>query len=277
MRIGSLFAALCLLTLPVFAGDLVVHGTRHQDAAKEMGRDVPAEDTTSVTWIAKDRMRQETGNEVVIVRGDQKKMYRLDLEAKTYQAIDLPIDLKKYLPAEQYKMMEPFFAQIKVVLTPTQETKKIREWNCTKYVLTISMPMGAEMTHELWATKDFVGDRAAAMEMYASMQSALMGGVGGDSFVTELKKIEGFVVYHEQVRTMGRMKYTAKEEVTSVETKDAPEGHYDVPKDFKEVPFDPTADDPITGRKPGGRKGARPDAGTPPEKPKERPPAPQPK
>lgn len=278
MRIGHLFAALCLISLPAFAGDLVIHSTHHQDAAKAMGVDMPAEDKTSVTWFGKDRMRYESGDEVTIVRTDLKKMWRIDTKAKTYQAIDMPFDLKKYMPEEQYKMMEQFFANVKVTLTPTQETKKIRDWNCTKYTLTISMPMMGDMTQDMWATKDITGDRTAAMEMYVAMQSVMLGGMGGNTLATEMKKVEGFVVLSEQTRGMGRTKFTSKDEVTSIETKDAPEGAYDLPKDFKEIPFDPTADDPMTGRKSkgGGRGegGGRPPA---PEKPKERPPVPQPK
>jgi hypothetical protein len=72
-----------------------------------MGQTQPAKDSTEITWIGKDRMRVEEGDRVTIVRADQKKMYVLDAKAKTYSVLDLPVDIKKYVPAEAAKMMEP--------------------------------------------------------------------------------------------------------------------------------------------------------------------------
>jgi hypothetical protein len=62
-----------------------------------MGENQPAKDSTEVTWIGKDRMRIEDGNDVTIVRTDLKKMYMLDMQAKTFTALDLPVDIEKLL------------------------------------------------------------------------------------------------------------------------------------------------------------------------------------
>lgn len=274
MRLLTSLVLFVATAVPTFAADLVVHKSMHTDATKIMGQDVPAEDTTSVTWFGKDRMRIESGDEITIVRTDLKKMWRIDTKAKTYQTVDLPFDMKKYVPAEQYAMVEPFLAQITVTVTPTTETKKIRDWNCTKYTMSMSMPMGMTVAHEIWATKDIPVDRAVATDMMASVRSATMGGMGGANFATEWQKIEGFVVLDQQERRIGTTPQKSKEEVTSVESKDAPEGHYELPKDYKELPFDPMAGNPMAGGK-GPKRGER----TPPapEKPKERPPVPQPK
>ena len=278
MRILTTFAFVAMLTLPALAGDLVIKQSKHTDAMKIMGQDKPAEDSTSVTWFGKDRMRMEEGDKVTIVRGDLKKMYQIDTKAKTYTAIDLPLDMKKYIPAEQLEMMQPFLDQIKVTVTPTTETKKIKDWNATKYTMTMTLPMGSGFTQTLWATKDIAIDRAG-LDMQSSMMTSMMGLMGGANFATEMKKIEGFVVLSEQTQNMMGSEVKSKEEVTSVETKDPTEGLYDLPKDFKEVPFDPMADSPMGGGggRPHGKSGGRPGGPPPGEKPKERPPVPQPK
>lgn len=278
MRILTTFAFVATLTVPALAGDLVIKQSKHTDAMKIMGQDKPAEDSTTVTWFGKDRMRMEEGDKVTIVRGDLKKMYQIDTKAKTYTAIDLPLDMKKYIPAEQLEMMQPFLDQIKVTVTPTTETKKIKDWNATKYTMTMALPMGGGFTETVWATKDIPIDRAG-LDMQSSMMTSMMGLMGGTQFATEMKKIDGFVVLREQTQNLMGSEVKSKEEVTSVETKDPTEGLYDLPKDFKEVPFDPMADSPMGGGggRPQGKSGGRPGGPPPAEKPKERPPVPQPK
>jgi hypothetical protein len=107
---------------------------------------MPARDSVTVLWIGKDRMRFEEDDLVAIVRADIKKLFLLETEAKVYSVIDLPYDMKKYLSAEKALITEQLAAQTKVVMSPTTETKKIKDWNATRYTLTMSMPMGGELT-----------------------------------------------------------------------------------------------------------------------------------
>jgi len=277
MRILTTLAVAATLTLPAFSSELVIKSTKHTDATKVMGQDKPAEDTNSVLWIGKDRMRMEEGDVVTIVRNDLKKMYHIDTAAKTYSTIDLPFDFKKYIPAEQAPMIDQFMSQIQLTVTPTTETKKIKEWNATKYTMTWTMPMGGGFTQTLWATKDIGADRSQYVDMMTAYMSASTGGMLGASFAAEFKKIDGFVVLREQTQNMMGTEVKSKEETTSVESKEATEGLYDLPKEFKEVPFDPTSQNSMGGRGRGGKPAGRGETPPPAEKPKQRPPAPQPK
>ena len=263
MRFAAAIALVASLSSFPAHADLVITSAKHSDAVKMMGQEQPAEDTVEVTWVGAGRMRIEEGERVTIVRTDLKKMFMLDTAAKTVSTLDLPFDLKKYVPAEQYAMLEPFMSQMKATLTPTTETKKIKDWNATKYTLNMTMPMGGSVTQEMWVTKDVELDQAAFNEMQGAMMSTAMG---GGSMAGEFKKIDGLVLLTERTLTMMGQASKSREEVTSIEKKDATEGLYDVPKDYTEKPFDPMADSPMGARPRGGKPGT-----PPPEKPKDQP------
>ncbi len=272
------FALVAALATPALAADMKITTTKHTDASMMMGQEIPAQDSTEITWIAKDKMRMESGDTVTIVRSDLKKMFIVHTKDKTYSALDLPFDMKKYMPPDAAPMMEAMFSQMKVTVTPTTETKKIKDWTATKYVLTMDMQM-MTMTSDIWTTKDVAVDQANYAALHGSFMSMMPGGA---SIAAEYKKIEGYPILTEQKRTVMGSDTKSKEEVTAVESKDAPEGAYDVPKDFKETPFDWMNDNPGgTMGGPGRGRGrdsngpGRPGGGHPPgDKPQVPPPAP---
>ncbi|MFO1010577.1 MAG: DUF4412 domain-containing protein [Planctomycetota bacterium] len=253
-------AALTLLAAHAWCADVVLTKTKHTDATSMMGREQPAQDSTEVTWIAQDKLRVEEGDHVTIVRADQKKLYTLDLKAKTYSVVDLPFDVSKSMPPETAKMLEPMFAQIKFTVTPTTETKKIKDWTATRYTLTMTGPMGSGFTQELWATKDVAVDLTALRGLSESMLSISPMAA---PMAAEMKKIDGVVVLAERTQKMMGSELKSREEVTAVETKEPAPGLYDVPKDFTEKPFDPMRDAPM-GPGMGGARPARGAPGRPP-------------
>lgn len=269
------FALIAALATHALA-DTKITTAKHADASKGMGGEMPAKDSTQTTWFAKDKMRIEDGENVTIVRTDLKKMFVLHPSDKTYSAIDLPFDLKKYLPPEIAPMMEQQWTPTKITLTPTTETKKIKDWNTTKYTL-VQEVMSMSMTFDIWATKDVTFDRAAYADLYGAMMSMLPGGV---TLAAEFKKIDAVPILTEMtfvVTMMGKSESKLRDEVTAFETKDAPEGTYDVPKDFTEKPFDLMKDNPTMPKPPARGGKARPAGGPPPgDKPVD-PPKPNPK
>lgn len=228
-----------LLAAPALAGDLVIHKKKHSDAVKMPGMEQPASDTTEIVWLGKDRVRSEEGESVTIVRADLKKLYMLDTKAKTYTAMDLPIDMKKYIPAEMAPMIEQMMGQVKVTVTPTTETQKIQDWNTTKVVMTTSMPMGGSNTQTMWVTKDVAVDMASWQDLYATMLTST-NPFGGD-MATEMKKIDGFPVMTESSMKMMGNEMKSTETVISIEEKEPAAGLYDLPSDYTEKPFDPMA------------------------------------
>src|SRR5436190_21282847 len=97
-----------LLCAPVFAAptDTMMVRKSHTDAYTVGSKEVPAKDETQTVWVSKDRVRLESDENSVLLRLDQKKMYLIDPKTKTYNTIDLPFDMKKYMPAEMAEMYE---------------------------------------------------------------------------------------------------------------------------------------------------------------------------
>lgn len=237
MRTFLAFTLAAALSSPAWCSDLVVTKEKHTDAASMMGQSQPAQDSQEVTWIGTDRMRVQEGEQITIVRADLKKLYLLDAKTKTFSALDLPLDMKKYMPADMAPMLE-MMGQMKVTVTPTTETKKIKDWNATRYTVTTSMPMGGSSTQEMWVTKEVGVDPAVWAELSTAFLSAnpMAGGMAA-----EMKKIDGFPVLVERTQKMMNSEVKSREAVLSVEQKDAPADFYDVPKDYTEKPFDPMA------------------------------------
>ncbi|MBI5363243.1 MAG: DUF4412 domain-containing protein [Planctomycetes bacterium] len=251
---------LALLAAPAWAADFVITRSKHTDAAKVMGRDQAAQDSTEVTWMAKDRMRVEEGDRVTIVRTDLKKLFMLDLKAKTYTAVDLPFDMKKYVPAELAQMIEPMMAQMKTTVTPTTETKKVKDWNATRYTVAMTGPMGASFTQEMWVTKDVAVDPAALKAMQETLMSVSMMAA---PMAAEMKKLDGLVLVLERTQKVMGAEIKSKEEVTAIEQKEPAAGLYDLPEGFTEKPFDPMSDPSMKGGM-GGMRGGMGPKGAPP-------------
>lgn len=236
--------------------DIVITKEKHTDRAKVMGQEQPAKDTKEVLWIGHDRMRVEEGDKITIVRLDQKKMYILDSKAKTSSTIDLPVDMKKYMPADMAPMMEQMFSKMTITITPTTETKKVKDWDTTKYTMTMSLPMGGSLDQEMWVAKDLGGDKKAWVELQSALMSANPVRAG---MVEEWKKLDGLPVLVERTQKMMGSEVKSRDAVISVEEKEAAEGFYDVPKDYKDKPFDPMAEIQMGG--PGGPGGKGPRGG----------------
>ena len=92
------------------------------------------------------RMEDPQGR-ITIVRLDKGLMWSIDPETKTYteQAMEEMAKQLEGLPAE---MME-----VELEVDKTGEKKKIGDYNCTKFIITIKM-MGTPVTTEVWATTD---------------------------------------------------------------------------------------------------------------------------
>jgi hypothetical protein len=232
MKIVLSLASLAVLSSPAWCGDTVITKSKHSDAF--MGQ--PAKDTTEVLWIGKDHMRVEEGTSVTIVRADLKKMYMLDTAAMTVTTVDLPFDMKKYVPAEMAGHMEQMAAQTKITVTPSEEAQKIKDWNANKFTMTMSMPMGGSITQVMWVTKEIGTDRTGWQEMLASQMAS---SAFASSMAAEMKKIDGISVKVERTTSMMGSESKSTEDVLSVESKEAPAGHYEVPAGYTEKPFDP--------------------------------------
>lgn len=236
---ARILGVLALLALGSTArADHLITRKVHVDGYGAGDKAVPGSDSTLPIWIGKDRLRLESNEGTVIVRLDQSKVYMLDAKAKTATVIDLPFDIVKYLPPEAAAMADQIKAMSKMTatVTPSDETKKVGEWNTRKYTVSIKAAQGPATEETMWVTKDIAGiDVAACRDMLGKVFAIQPG---GEAIAEEMKKIDGLAVLTERTRSRGGASVKSSEQVVSVETKDAPAGTYDVPADYTTKPFD---------------------------------------
>jgi hypothetical protein len=233
----SLFALTLLLCPTLAKADIFITKTKHTDEAVVMGQVQPAKDEQGMTWMANDRMRDDTGDSSTITRFDLNKIYIINNKDKTYSEIDLPIDFDKIFPAEAKQWIQ--MMQVTATVTDTGEAQKIKEWDCKKYTAEISismMGMNMPMTIEMWTSKDLGIDMAVYKKFH---DESLLLNPMLKNIMEELQKIEGYPVLTKTSMTMMGAETKSQEQVLSVEKKDAPAGTYDLPQGYTKTAFNP--------------------------------------
>ena len=234
-----LIFAILILFFPAQAkADFHIKKIKHTDAVTIMGQTQPAKDEEGATWMAEDKMREDEGkSRTTIIRFDLKKIFVIDHDKKEISEIDLPIDLEKALPSEAKQMMQ--MMQVTPKVTATDETQKIKDWNCKKYLVEVAismMGMNMPMKMEMWVTKDLGVDLKLYEKFYSellSLQPMFKG------FTEEFKKIEGYPVLTSFSMSMMGTETKYREEVVSAEKKDAPPGTYDQPQGYTKAAYNP--------------------------------------
>lgn len=220
----TLFALLLLLASPSFADTLLTIKSRVE------GLDMPGQspESTARVWLAGDKLRRDDGDTSTILRLDRNKLYILDHAGKTYSELPLPVDLQKLagLPKDALPKSD-------VQVTSTNETRKIKSWNARKVKVAVTSAAGLKLDTTMWVSRD-VPSYAAFNKMLASM-AALQP--AGTELSRKLEQIEGFPVLQETQAEINGSRFTAREELVSVETRDAPAGAYEPPAGYKARPF----------------------------------------
>jgi len=221
---------------PTLADNFFKQST-HVDAFEVMGQKSPEKNDTSIVWLTEGKACSQTGDEMsVIIDVEKGMMYMVDHEKKQYSVI--PMDLsgegkKEDSPQndEMAKMMQAMGGSMEITVTPTDETGKIGDWNTTKYNVNIKIAM-MPSKQEIWATDDIKIDYS----MFNAVSSGMMAQMPGfEKIIEEMKQIKGI-----PVKTVTRTSAMGGEIVTTVKLiefaeKDAPDGVFDIPDDYKKV------------------------------------------
>ncbi len=244
---GIVFFVLALFFICASShADTYMKQIKHTDGFTIMGQTQPAKDETTITWMGKDRARIDFGdNSSVIVIPSKETLYFLNHADKTYS--EMPMDFMKAFDkavdekagddkeakamAERMKGMTGAMMKFEATVTETSEKKKIKGWNCRKYIVELSMPMGSS-TAEAWATEDIKMDA----DLFRTASNAMMAQYDGFAGVMkEMKKVKGIIVSQESTAQAMGAEVKSTDEVTEVTDKAAPAGTYDIPKDYKKV------------------------------------------
>lgn len=236
--------AIFIAAAPVVA-DQYIKQVTITDPVSVMGQNQPGRTDTTIVWIGDTRScMQSPGKQWVVYDATDNMLYFIDHNQKTYaeMSADVGKAMEEMMPsgegeegdeaAEMMKgMAQAMMASMEVTVTPTDETKKIKDWDAKKYVVVMKTPMGATTTN-VWATEDIDLD----FEMFQNVANGAMALMPGfEKMREEMLKIHGVTV--ESVTEANMMGATIRStlEVLEWQQKDAPAGIYDIPADYKKV------------------------------------------
>ncbi|MBK7876956.1 MAG: DUF4412 domain-containing protein [Planctomycetes bacterium] len=245
------------------AADVLLTKSVHTDEFTTPNGVQPAKTESQLVWLAKDKVRAEMGPVTYVVRLDQRKLFLLRPAEKTFSAIDLPVNLAAHVPKSDETKFEQMKSRLALsaLVTPTEETERVKGWAAKKYKVQTSI-LDTPSDETIWTTKDIEVDWTSFWDAQAALRSLQPG---SETLILEMRKLDGIVVKADRTRTTAAGKLHSLEELVSAERKEAPEGTYEVPKDYTEKPFDPIAE---LRRMVGARPGAGPgDTPAPGEKP----------
>ncbi len=249
-NISVLMLALVLLALPALVqADTMVKSVFHQDAMSMMGQSTPETNDTSMTWFGSDAAMMTDGKTTAtLIDAKTGMITQIDHAKKEYTQMPVEAlgDVEKMMagsgvdPAEAAAFGQQMKAMAAAMtmdakVTPTEETKKIGDWDCKKYLLEIKMGQMGSMKNVVWATKDVEIDYTMLAKL---MSSSMFAMPGFDGVLEEMKKIEGLQILNEATMSMMGNEVKNKTEVIEVKTGDAPDGTFDVPEGYKKVEFE---------------------------------------
>ncbi|MEW5923693.1 MAG: hypothetical protein AB1746_06875 [Candidatus Zixiibacteriota bacterium] len=228
------------LTFPLLVNaDTMIRQVNERGAFEVMGQKVPACSDTSVVWLGKAMSRMDEGDTAsVIMLAEKNIIYMIDHKAKTYAEMPMDAlgDLTKMFgnneeAKQQIEAMKPMMEMMRmaVTVTPTTETQKIGDWNCTKYNVKMTMGMGGVSDIEMWATEDAKIDYAAFMELTNSFKGMLPG---FEEMMEEMKKVKGIPIKTSNKMNIMGAEATSVMQVIEIKDMDAPAGTYELPKGY---------------------------------------------
>ncbi len=231
-------AAACVALAGTAMADTFLKQVVHIDAFEMAGQKQPEKNDTSTVWLTEGKACSQTGSGASVIF-DAKKglMYMVDHEKKEYSVISMDLfggETKEGAAEsdEAAKMMQAMGGSVKITVTPTDETKKIGDWNATKYNVDMKIMMMASK-QELWATEDIKIDYT----MFNAVSSGMMAQMPGfDGIIKEMKQIKGLPVKSiTRTSGMGGGEIVTTTELLEYAEKDAPDGVFDIPEGYKKV------------------------------------------
>lgn len=213
---------------PALAADVYVKTKTHTDAMSVMGQTTPARDDINEVWISGTKMATGTRDGAFIVDLDRNAVFIVNHRDKSYVETPLPVDFSKLLPPEAAAMAG--MMSVTATVAPTTETKRIGQWDCTRYDATLSV-MGMKMNLQIWATTQVPFD--LQLFMTKMLPAVIQGQMRMDAAsVSEFAKIKGYHIATETTGDMMGAKIHSTTEVVEMTAKPAPAGTYDVPAGY---------------------------------------------
>lgn len=210
------------------SADVYVKMNIHTDAFSIMGQSQPAKDETAEQWIGDDKLAYITPESSVLIDLKKNIILMINHPEKTYVEAALPFDFASLLPAEMAQMMSSMM-KMTVTVNPTGQTKKVGQWDCTGYEVTVSMMMPMKMT--VWASSEVPFDvNKFAEKFYPTLLKAQLR--MDDTSIQEFMKIKGFMISSEMSMEMMGAKMRSTTEVLEITKKNPGPEVYAVPAGY---------------------------------------------
>lgn len=237
-------AMVFILAMPVNA-EVMIKQVTHTDEFSMMGQTQPANDETTTMWFGDGvaRMDQADTSSWIVI-SEKNTIYALDHKNKTYAELPLsgakaeggmPPGMTEGMSAEEAAKMKEMMGgmmgsmmKMDVTVTPTDETQKIKDWDCKKYMVDMKMGMGNTKT-ETWATEDIDID----MELFKSVSKVFMSAMPGyEDIMKEMEKVKGVTIKSVGVANMMGTEVKTTTDVVEVKKADAPKGSFVIPEGY---------------------------------------------
>ncbi len=240
--LAALGVALTMLCPALVLADVFMKQKHHTGSFTMMGQTQPAKDSVESIWITDTVMRNDSRDQSVIIRLDKKTITVIDHQGKSYT--EMPMDMDKAMgqigggkmSKEEKAAMDGMMKgmmKFTMTVTDTGQMKKIKSWNCRKYIQKLDTGMGPSTT-EVWATED-IKSQGDLFARYSAIMMTIQPGLreSMDKVLKEARKIKGVMVSSSTATTM--MGASLKTTVELLEFRDgkAPADITAVPKGYK--------------------------------------------
>jgi len=179
-------------------------------------------------WFTPDKMRIDQplgGGTTVIMRTDLGKMWIINNASKTY--MDRSLEDAKSAAASAAAMMGGDKMQVEV--KPTGATKKIGDWNCQEYDL--SVKGGTPLSMRIWATPDVTIDP----QLYAKMSEAMGSNPMMTSLTDKIKSIPGYPIQSIMTMTMGGQELQSTSTIQKISQEKIDPSVFELPAGYTKV------------------------------------------
>lgn len=234
MRKLVTFIVIVVATFTFLSADIYIKQNQHTDEVSMMGQTQPAKDQIQEIWITKNKMATHTADAAMLLDNEKKVMYMVNHSSKSYIEMTMPVDITSYMPDQMKGMIEGMMGSLKVTVTPGNDTKTIKTWNCKGYNVKMEMSMMGMpmvMNMKVWASTDVPFNWEEIMKMMMdNMMRAQMR--LSDEAVEEMKKVQGYWISMEMSMKMMGADIKSKNEVLEISEKTPTTNVYAVPAGY---------------------------------------------
>ncbi|MBK1693468.1 hypothetical protein CKO09_01770 [Chromatium weissei] len=241
-RLRLTFAALLasVMSLPVAFADETGVYFETVNRGTGMTGEAP-QDELSKTYVANGKMKVTSSDPQgtdMIIDPASGNMTFLNHAAKQYYQINIQ-QVKASMTQPGMEQMRAMVADTKITVTETNETKKIGEWDCKKYLVNKTGMMKIEQ--EVWATEavDIDVSRFTDMMSLSGPDGLLAGTPEGKAQQDEMAKIKGYPILTKTKMQMMGTEMETESEVKVIRKEAIPATAFDIPADYTEKQMEP--------------------------------------